>query len=1282
MMLIKQAFGLNVPKRFILFVNAIFLTFVFASMGAASPYPQEFTDPQLEFFENKVRPLLVEKCHECHGTDAEPLEGGLSVMSREALLNGGETGPAIVPGHPEDSLLIGAINYDEVYEMPPDTKMSEEDIAVFEKWVEMGAPWPQEASVDTAPEKSFDLLGRRDTHWCWDTIKTVSPPQVSNEGWIKDPLDRFILHRLEQVNLNPARPADRRALIRRLYFDIIGLPPTPTQIKAYLENASPDATAAVIDELLASPRFGERWARHWMDLIRYAETCGHEFDYPLTHAHQYRDYLIRAFNADVPYNDFIREHLSGDLLTTPRRHPEKHFNESILGTGFWFLGESTHAPVDVLADEAGRIDNQIDVMTKTFLGLTVACARCHDHKFDAISTADYYALSGYLQSSRRQLAMLDPDQKIRQARQESHTAIEHAQNLFPHLQAQISSLDPTITAKTIESAMIFLRNDPTWNQPTGLKIQGESLKPINRPSGTNRVQELAPTEKFKWEGNKQFLWIDGKDGDQIDFDLVIPDSGHPTFQATFNIHFTQAVDYADLQVLLDDQPIGPVHDLYAPEITSELKEIGLVTLSPGKHKFSLRISGKNKSAETRYGVGIDYLEFKPILEVKNPGHPTIQWLSKKNGISNQSLERWVTALKSESLKHPTHPFHHLQNATRKRQIIDQNYAQSHQVNHQNQQKQFQQYLEQSTEFEAFDQGIPRDWFTSGQAFNTGIGIDSVSAGDAAVMPMGVVTSSRYGRPFYGVLYSPTFEIGTDQIHIRARGDSVSIRVIIDGFFMDVYNGLLFNGCRTRLDSANEFRWYTLGGDLRNYQGHRAHLEIIDHGSGFADIDEIRFANRNPLARPNPVVSHLASDSPQDLSSLARSFADYIIQKAPGRKHASDSDALSFLIENELLEPQTNINATKPSLKKNEWCQQFNHFRNQATTAAQLAPAPKMAIAMIDGTPEDQSIFVRGNHKTLGKVAHRRILEALEPEKRQHSKEQGSGRLQLANKIANPSNPLTSRVAVNRIWHHMMGRGIVGSVDNFGVLGQTPSHPQLLDYLAQEFTQDDWSVKRMIRRIAMSQTYQMASDLNPKANDLDPTNRLLHRARIKRLQGEVIRDSMLSCSNEIDLIMEGPSVPIFLTSFMSGRGRPGRNGPLDGANRRSVYIEVRRNFLSPMMLAFDTPIPFNSIGRRNQSNVPAQALILMNDPFVIDQANKWGAKIAQSNTSREERISLIYMTTVGREPTPEELENTQQFLAMQGSERGLKSPESLLNNPQIWADLCHVMFNVKEFIYIY
>ena len=689
MMLIKQAFGLNVPKRFILIVNTIFWPFVAAAVAAAAPCPQDFTDTQLEFFENKVRPLLVEHCHECHGTDAEPLEGGLSVMSRQALINGGETGPAITPGHPKDSLLIDAINYGDVYEMPPDTKMSDEDIAVFEKWVEMGAPWPEESSVELRPKSSFDLLARRDAHWCWDSIKTVPPPKVKNERWIKDPLDRFILKQLEQVNLNPAPPAERRALIRRLYFDIIGLPPSAEQIDAYIGNPSPDATAIVIDELLASPRFGERWARHWMDLIRYAETCGHEFDYPLPHAHQYRDYLVRAFNADVPYDDFIREHLSGDLIETPRRHPAEQFNESVLGTGFWFLGESTHAPVDVIADEAGRIDNQIDVMTKTFLGLTVACARCHDHKFDAISTADYYALSGYLQSSRRQLAMLDPDRKIKQAHEQSHTAVRKAQTLLPDLQSRIRGLDPAMIAKTIESAVDFLRNDPAWNQPTGLKLQGESLKPNNQPTGTNRVQELPPTDKFQWEGNKQFLWIDGKDGEQIEFDVIIPDSGRATFQAQLDIHFTRAVEYANLQVFWNDQPIGPIQKLYAPEILDELKTIGLVTLSPGKNKLSFRLAGREESAKPRNGMGIDYLELTPVLEVKKPSHPTIEGLSEEHGISKQSIARWVAALQSESLKSPSHPFHHLQNATRKGQVIDPTYPNRHQAKHQNQENRTQ-----------------------------------------------------------------------------------------------------------------------------------------------------------------------------------------------------------------------------------------------------------------------------------------------------------------------------------------------------------------------------------------------------------------------------------------------------------------------------------------------------------------------------------------------------------------------------------------------------------------
>ncbi len=1284
MMFIIQRKCLSVPWPNVLLQNILVLVLVLVSSSVFAGFPQDFDASQLEFFENKVRPLLVEHCHACHGSEEQPVKGGLSVLSRQALLEGGETGPAIIPEHPDQSLLIDAINYGDVYEMPPDTKMSDQEIATFEKWVAMGAPWPNEPSVSVEPDSSFDIESRREAHWCWQPIRANQTPPVRNMNWAKDPIDHFILAKLEDAQLEPAQPADRRSLIRRLYFDITGLPPSPQQVEAYLADQSPDATAKVVDQLLASSSFGERWARHWMDLTRYAETCGHEFDYPLPHAFQYRDYLIRSFNQDVPYDQFIREHIAGDLLTNPRVHPSKKFNESVLGTGFWFLGEATHGPVDVKGDEAGRVDNQIDVMTKSFLGLTVACARCHDHKFDAISTEDYYAMSGFLQSSRRQLAMLDPDEKIKKARQASNDSMQKAAQIFSQLQSQIRNLHRETMAKTMESALQVLRNDPAWNQPAEFKLQGESLKPTNKPSGKTQNQHLAPSGDFRWEGDNHFLWIDGKPGEQVDFDLSIPDAGIAEFEAKLKIHFTRASDYANVQVLLDDQPVGSEQDLYDQQITVQLRDLGQVLLKPGKHKLSFKITGKNETAVPRHGVGIDYVEFSPVIDVDESAKQMLQNLAVQNGIEASQIERWVTAIKSDTLKSPTHPLHALQHASRARQVIDEGYAKQLENQHNQQVKRYQDYLEQSELHESFDQGIPSHWFHAGAAFDSVDENSSVSAADSMLVPQGVANGGKIGRPFFGVLYSPTFEIGTDQIHIRARGDNVTIRLIIDGFVMDDYNGLLFYGCRTALNHAGEFRWYTLAGDLKNHRGHRAHLEFIDHGNGFAEVDEIRFSNRGAVPPPSTANAKLTADSPANLASLARSLADYIIQSAPDCRNDDDSRCLSFVMENGLMETPSQIATGKQTDEptENQLLVRFDELRKQANVAAAAAPSPQLAVAMIDGTPENEFIFVRGNHKTPGPVADRRFLEALDSEKPSVDDNQGSGRLQLADKIANPANPLTSRVAVNRIWHHMLGKGIVPSVDNFGVLGQTPSHPELLDYLATEFVADDWSIKRLIRRIALSQTYQMSSTLNIDSNQVDPSNTLLHRSRIKRLQGESIRDTILACTGELDLTMHGPSVPIYLTSFMTGRGRPGKNGPLDGAKRRSIYIEVRRNFLSPMMLAFDTPIPFNSIGRRNQSNVPAQALILMNDPFVMDQAQKWGQKLAANPNTAEERITSIYTKTLGREPTPEEMEQSKQFLQQQAAELGIDSAEATLTNAQVWADLCHVMFNVKEFIYVY
>ncbi len=363
---------------------------------------------QLEFFEREIRPIIHNNCYECHSVQAGKQKGGLLLDSKWGWETGGDSGPAIIPGNLDASLLIDAVRRTEttVDAMPPKSILSSDAISKLEQWVKMGAPDPRpKVESEVALVEEFDLKGRFEEHWCWRPVQSPEPPAVQQADWPSHPIDNFVLARVEAAGLVPAEPADQRTWLRRVYFDLIGLPPTPEQIAEFLEQGSKEQ---VVDELLASPHFGEKWARHMLDLVRYAETCGHEFDYPIPHAHRYRDYVIRALNADVPYDDFIREHVAGDLLQQPRLHPDTHTNESIIGTGFWYLHEATHAPTDVRQDEADHLNSQIDVFTKTFQALTVACARCHDHKFDAISTADYYALTAYIKGSCRTEFPLDP----------------------------------------------------------------------------------------------------------------------------------------------------------------------------------------------------------------------------------------------------------------------------------------------------------------------------------------------------------------------------------------------------------------------------------------------------------------------------------------------------------------------------------------------------------------------------------------------------------------------------------------------------------------------------------------------------------------------------------------------------------------------------------------------------------------------------------------------------------------------------------------------------------
>ena len=372
------------------------------SSFAAAP-----TADQLEFFESRVRPLLAEHCHQCHSAQAKPVFAKLYLDTAEGLRQGSEAGPVVVPGRPDESRLMQAVRGESV-QMPPTGKLADDQIAVLAKWIEMGAPWPQEASRDfAASETGFDLDARKQAHWAWHPVKAASPPEVRNQAWPLNDVDRFLLARLESEGLSPAEEADRPTLLRRLSFALTGLPPSPEQIEAFLNDDSPEAYERLVDRLLASSHFGERWARHWMDLVRYSESHGSEGDPDVPQAWRYRDYLIRALNQDLPYDQLVREHIAGDLLDEPRWSADGKTNESLLGVAHFRMVEHAFQPVEPLEDRVKWTDNQIDVFSKAFQGLTVSCARCHDHKFDAISQKDFYSLFGVFYGARPIQATID-----------------------------------------------------------------------------------------------------------------------------------------------------------------------------------------------------------------------------------------------------------------------------------------------------------------------------------------------------------------------------------------------------------------------------------------------------------------------------------------------------------------------------------------------------------------------------------------------------------------------------------------------------------------------------------------------------------------------------------------------------------------------------------------------------------------------------------------------------------------------------------------------------------
>ncbi|MEZ6123534.1 MAG: PSD1 and planctomycete cytochrome C domain-containing protein [Planctomycetaceae bacterium] len=1265
--------------RMSLMMVALLLTAgILRADDAATAKPDETppTDAQLQFVRSKVLPLLEARCFECHAGSGEH-KGALTLSSRRAMLKGGDSGTAIVPGKPDESLLIQAVRY-EGFEMPPRTRMPAEEVRILEQWVRDGAVWPADLDHEAAPaETDFPLEVRKAEHWAWRPITDPQVPKVRHQDLVRDPIDAFVLAKLESEGIEPAGDTDRRTLIRRMSFDTIGLPPSVQQVEAFVNDPADDDTAIakLADELLASPHFGERWGRHWLDLVRYAETLGHEFDYPLHNAWRYRDYVIRAFNADVPYDQFVMEHVAGDLLDQPRRHPTEGYNESILGTGFWFLHEDKHAPVDVRAEEAAKIDNQIDVFSKTFLGLTVACARCHDHKFDAISATDYYSLAGFLQSSRRQTAWLDPHQAIAQR----VSALQEVRLRTEHVLAETRGQDDRTTELLRRELAGVL--ECLYGEPVSADMSADEDIVFADFEGDDFGDWQAKGEAFAggpFEGTRPGQQaVSGYHGRRLVNSWVNTDSAKGTLRSPqFQIHknlITLQVGGGGhsgqtcVNLLVDGKPVRTVTGRNQEQLRPHTWDVSDL------HNRNAVIEIVDRHSGGWGHINVDHIVFTNS-GAESGVRRSVSVVAAERGLNADRLRSWLNLLTSDAGRAMDSPVSlpaalaavelsgDIQQAQRQvREVVDRWTKSIRQAADSDSGD--PNRTPDTTLFADLSQGLPADWFTTGPAFD-GARTDentmlSWHDDGIQVAAAGSVHSARLSSELRGTLTSPTFELNAPEILVRVAGKDCRVRLVIDGYLMFEFSGLLFGGTKQDINTDDgEFQWLRMAGDIHRYQGHQAYLEFLDEGTGWFAVQAVRFANRPgapaPANEPHPFNLELAATLTD--SSNRELTRDSIIDAWAARIRTS---AVPVPALNDLSSENSGLRQLQ------------EQWRVQATGI----PAPIPALAITEGTPEDEHVFIRGSHRNLGDTAPRAILAALRPAGAVPDLSHSSGRRYLAEQLVRDDNPLTARVAVNRIWHHLFGEGIVGSTDNFGVLGKRPTHPELLDHLASRFRHDNWSFKRLIRSLLVSRTYRLSSQRNDVADTKDPTDQWLHRARIRRLEGEAVRDALLTVSGRLDRTQFGEPVPVYLTSFMQGRGRPG-GGPLDGNGRRSIYISVNRNFLSPLMLAFDVPAPVTTTGDRNTSNVPAQALMMLNNEFVNQQSQIWAKRLLNGpQKSAEETLKQAWYEAFSRPADSTELQALLEFLSPSADQ---STPQL---TPETLTEICHILLNSKEFLFL-
>lgn len=1255
-------------RRFVRFTVIVLAWLTTATLVAAQ---EQESVQEREFFEARIRPFLVSECYDCHS--AESQESNLRLDDRAGLLRGRDSGPAIVPGNAEASLLFQSIAHTHPSLKMPEGRpqLPQRVIDDFRKWIDSGAFDPRDKPTDDSNASgSWDevFAARRDANAMFLPIQALPSPTTQDASWSNGPTDAFLLDRMEQSGISPASDATPEAWLRRVHLVITGLPPSSSEVREWLADPSERHRVKIVERLLASPRFGERWARHWMDLVRYAESYGHEQDFEIPFAWRYRDYLIRGLNHDVSFDQLLSEHVAGDLLERPRLDPTTRTNESILGTGFWFMHQATHAPVDPVQDEADRIDNQIDVFSKAFLGLTLSCARCHEHKFDPLSTKDYYSLAAILRSARQDIAYLASDpQQATVAQQLNALHAQQSKWIVEQLRGKSKSWSDEVQSYLIAAREVIAGTpqDQDSSHPTLTDLLFEDFE---NGFGNWEQEGNAFGQEPTAGGYPGQLPVVGFQGNRLANSFQGGDSTQGKLRSisfTIERHYIHLLvgggslsGRARVSLVVDEREV-----LRSSGHQDETLEQTVWDVRPWLGKTA-RIEIIDSDPEGWGHINVDQIIFAQEPTRRRLARPISIVAAEKN-LDEGRLENWVGELVSRASRRNDHPL---------ASLIEPTFEAVNLVRAGGSSSPSLRTTHVAADRVAlFAEAAGSDWFASGPAFSTETHSQprwKWNAGKFEPVTARIADSGEIESTLPGTLRSPTFTLTHDTLHLRLRGVQGKVRLVICRYELRPQNPLLFGETWFDVNTQGRWEWKQLHADIRRYVGLPAYLELIDNGDGFIALDRAVLSNQGVQPALDPVEPIAGDDLRQRAAALGQVMSQGAEAWVAGRSDYSSS-VWAWGVEQDLIDWDGD---------ESRWEQEATEF---ARLSQQLHDRWDRALVMTRGTADATHVLVRGNHRQPAETVACEFIEAI-PDVFEPVSDPTLSRLELVRAMTSTHNPLVHRVQVNRIWAHVMGRGIVPTVDNFGAMGEPATHPELLDRLAYEFREHDGSIKQLICDLCLSRSFGMSSQASSISAEQDPANRLFHHMPLRRLEGETIRDQLFAVSESLDQRMSGPSVLTHLTPFMGDPfwlGTRGiKSGPLDGARRRSVYLEVRRNFLSPWMVTFDFPIPDSTVGRRNQSNVPAQSLALLNDPLVHLQAERCAELILSIHElSDSQKIDELFVRTVSREPREDERETLKTFLSEQRDRYETSGEERA--EFRAWVDVCHVVFMQKEFIYV-